>query len=110
MGSPDRPWASAGEPVLIDEPKLAEIAKKYNKSVAQVLIRWIIQRGIVVIPKSVTPSRIEENAQVFDFNLEPSDMEVIASFALPDGRLVVPMVNGKFRDGAHPHFPFHKEF
>ena len=110
LGSPDRPWASPEEPVLINEPKLAEIGKKYNKSVAQILIRWIVQRGIVVIPKSVTPSRIKENSEVFDFNLEPADLEIIDSFARPDGRLVVPMVDGKPRDAKHPHFPFHAEF
>ena len=110
LASPDRPWARPEEPVLMDEPKLAEIAKKYNKSVAQILIRWILQRGIVVIPKSVTPSRIEENSQVFDFNLESADMEVIASFARPDGRLVVPKIDGKPRDAKHPHFPFNIEF
>ena len=110
LGSPDRPWAAPGDPSLIDEPKLAEIAKKYNKSVAQVLIRWQIQREIVVIPKSVTPSRIEQNGQVFDFNLAPEDLEIISTFARNDGRIIIPMKNGLPRDAKHPHFPFHDEF
>ena len=110
LGSPDRPWAAPGDPSLIDEPKLAEIAKKYNKSVAQVLIRWQIQREIVVIPKSVTPSRIEQNGQVFDFNLAPEDLEIIAKFARKDGRIIISMENGQPRDAKHPHFPFHDEF
>lgn len=64
LGSPDRPWARSGEPVLLDNPTVAEIGKRYNKSVAQVLIRFQVERGIVVIPKSVTPERIRSNFDV----------------------------------------------
>lgn len=53
---------------------LTEISKKYNKSVAQIILRWLIQRDIVVIPKTVTLSRMEENFNVFDFNLSDEDM------------------------------------
>ncbi len=53
---------------------MQEIAKKHNKSVTQVAIRWLIERGIVVIPKSVTPSRIKQNFDVFDFSLDEDDM------------------------------------
>ena len=109
LGSPDRPWAKPGEPLLLEDPALVEIAKRYGKSVAQLLIRWQVQRGIMVIPKSVTPSRIEQNAQIFDFELSADDMKVLAGFER-NGRFVVPMMNGKFRDGDHPHFPFNLEF
>ena len=57
---------------------LPSIGKKYGKSIAQVTLRWMIQRGIVVIPKSVTPSRIAENFNVFDFNLDDQDMQAIS--------------------------------
>ena len=109
LGSPDRPWAKPDDPKLLDDAGLVEIAKKHNKSVAQLLIRWQIQRGVVVIPKSVTPSRIEENANIFDFELSVEDMSTIESFEC-NGRIIIPMINGKPRDAAHPHFPFSIEF
>ncbi|MCJ1223845.1 hypothetical protein MMC12_000488 [Toensbergia leucococca] len=58
-----------------DEPILQSLAKKHNKTPAQVLIRWSLQKGFVPLPKSVTHSRIEENAKVFDFELTPEDMK-----------------------------------
>lgn len=64
--------------VLGDE-LLAAIAKKYNKSVAQICLRFVLQSGLNVLTKSVTPSRIIENAQIFDFELAAEDMAAIAS-------------------------------
>jgi diketogulonate reductase-like aldo/keto reductase len=60
-----------------DDPVITEIAQKHGKTYAQIMIRWCIEQGLVVIPKSVTPSRIQENAEVFDFNLTPEDLQAI---------------------------------
>lgn len=72
-------WASfaEGKNDLFKNELLASIGKKYNKSVAQVVLRWLIQRGVAVIPKSVRKERIEENFNVFDFELSADDMSVI---------------------------------
>ena len=58
----------------IADPKLVEIAKKYDKTPAQILIRWALEHNFVVIPKTVRKARIHENADVFDFCLSPGDM------------------------------------
>lgn len=57
------------------EPVLQELAKKYNKTPAQILLRWSLQMGFVPLPKSETKSRIEENSQLYDFELAEEDMK-----------------------------------
>jgi diketogulonate reductase-like aldo/keto reductase len=66
--------------VKLDEPSLADIASKYSRTPAQILIRWVLQHGIVVIPKSSRKEKIEENAAVFDFTISPTDMKTLDSF------------------------------
>jgi methylglyoxal/glyoxal reductase len=70
-------WSPLGRGSLLEEPTINHIAKKHGKSSAQVLIRWHLQHDLVVIPKSITPSRIKENAQVFDFSLSLNEMNQI---------------------------------
>ncbi|EAS33564.3 aldo-keto reductase [Coccidioides immitis RS] len=61
----------------MDEPILHELAKKHNKTPAQILVRWSLQKGLIPLPKSVTESRIVENANVFDFELSEQDMKAM---------------------------------
>lgn len=74
-------WASfaEGRNKLFTNETLSKIGEKYNKSVAQIVLRWLIQRGIVVIPKSVNKERLIENINIFDFELSDSDMNFIKS-------------------------------
>jgi diketogulonate reductase-like aldo/keto reductase len=58
----------------LDHPVVLAVAKRYSKSPAQVMIRWGLQHGLVVIPKSTHPERIKENSEVFDFEISPADM------------------------------------
>lgn len=79
-------WSPLGQGRLIDDPALGAIGEKYGKSGAQVMIRWHLQEGMIVIPKSVTPSRIRDNFNVFDFELDAEDLAKIEAMDSPDGR------------------------
>ena len=87
LGVVTESWSPLGQGTLLDNPVLGAIAARHGKSVAQVIIRWHIELGLVVIPKSVTPSRIVENFDVFDFTLSGTDMTAIAGLNDPDGRI-----------------------
>lgn len=63
----------------MEHPLLQDIAAKYGKSPAQVILRWDLQNGIVTIPKSVTPERIRANTELYDFELTAEDIEQINS-------------------------------
>jgi 2,5-diketo-D-gluconate reductase A len=70
-------YSPLGQGRVLEDPKIGEIAEAHNRTPAQVVLRWHIQLGNVVIPKSATPSRIEENFRIFDFELSDSEMETI---------------------------------
>ncbi|XP_046975645.1 aldo-keto reductase family 1 member B1-like [Vanessa cardui] len=103
LGSPDRPWAKPGDPQLLEDPLLKAIAEKYNKTAPQVLIRYAIDRSLIVIPKSVTKSRILSNFDVFNFQLSPEDIETIGTLEC-NGRLCT------MSDFHHPDYPFADEY
>lgn len=71
-------WSPLGSGRIFDSTEMQEIAARYGKSVAQICVRFALQHTVVPLPKSVTPSRIAENADVFDFCLSPEDMSSIA--------------------------------
>lgn len=83
-------WSPLARGRLLENPVLSEIGGKYGKSVAQIVIRWHLQSDLIVIPKSVTPSRIAENADVFDFSLSAEEMNMISE------------LNQDWRTGTHP--------
>lgn len=63
----------------MDEPVITELADKYQKTYAQIMLRWCVQKGLIVLPKSVTPSRIQENIAIFDFELSHEDMKYLST-------------------------------
>ncbi|MDE4084149.1 aldo/keto reductase [Planococcus maritimus] len=83
-------WSPLARGRLLEDPVLSEIGDKYGKSVAQTIIRWHLQNDLIVIPKSVTPSRIVENADVFDFELSEEELKQISA------------LNQDWRSGTHP--------
>ncbi|MCF1712486.1 aldo/keto reductase [Corynebacterium argentoratense] len=85
LGVTHEAWApfAEGKNGLFTNPVLAAIGESYGKTTAQVVLRWLLQRDIVAIPKSVTPSRIEANFDIFDFELNAEDMKAIAELDQP---------------------------
>ncbi|VDP06486.1 unnamed protein product [Heligmosomoides polygyrus] len=94
-------WAPCPNP--FDDPHVKDLAKKYSKTPAQVLLRYVMDRNIAVIPKSVTPSRIVENFQLFDFSLTADDLKLLES-SKHRQRLFMQ----EFMEG-HPEDPFKAE-
>ena len=70
-------WSPLGRGRLDDDPTIAGIARRHHKSWAQTILRWHVENGLIVIPKSISPTRIRENIDVFDFRLDPDDMATI---------------------------------
>jgi 2,5-diketo-D-gluconate reductase A len=79
LGVETEAWAPLGQGEEIGSPTVAEIAGRLGRTPAQVILRWHIQLGNIVFPKSVTPSRVDENFQIFDFELSESDMGSISA-------------------------------
>lgn len=71
-------WAPLGRGAVLGDEVIEDIAKKYGKTPAQIILKWHLQCGAIVIPKSVTPSRIKENFDVYNFTLTKEDMDRIA--------------------------------
>ena len=70
-------WSPLGRARILDNEILVSLGKKYGKSPAQICLRWCLQNDVIPLPKSTTPSRIEENLQVFDFEIAEDDMTTI---------------------------------
>ena len=85
-------WSPIAQGAVLDDPEITAIAERLDKSPAQVVLRWHIQRGNIVFPKSTTPARIKENFELFDFQLEADDVAKIT--ALDKGEVG--------RTGPHP--------
>lgn len=83
-------WAPLGRGSAVDEPALTALAVKYGKSPAQVVIRWHLQLGHIVIPKTSRPERMRENRDVYDFELTPEEMQIMAG------------LDRQVRTGGHP--------
>src|SRR5919202_850913 len=81
-------WSPIAQGAVLDDPTITEIAEKLDRTPAQIVLRWHIQRGDIVFPKSVTPSRMKENFELFDFELEPTYMDAITALDRgEDGRI-----------------------
>ncbi|XP_049766637.1 aldo-keto reductase family 1 member B1-like [Schistocerca cancellata] len=103
LANPSMKMPDGGVP-LLEHPKIKELAAKYKKTVAQVVLRYVFQLGTVPIPKSYNKSRIEENIQIFDFNLSDDDMAYIKTFNR--NYRIFPFAEA----GHDKHYPFHAEF
>jgi 2,5-diketo-D-gluconate reductase A len=72
-------WSPLGRGSVLGDPTIDDIARRYGKTPAQVVLRWHIERGNIIFPKSVSAARIRENTEIFDFVLEPADVEAISA-------------------------------
>ncbi len=79
LGIQTESWSPLARNQALSDPVIERIANKHEKTTAQIVIRWHLDSGLIVIPKSVTPSRIQSNIEVFDFLLDHDDLEAISS-------------------------------
>jgi len=78
-GIANEAWSPIAQGAVLDDPTITRIAERLGKTPAQVTLRWHLQRGDIVFPKSVTPSRIRENIDLFDFELSDEDVQAISA-------------------------------
>ena len=109
LGSNDRPWKDHntiiyGPPApryeVLEHPKIKHLAEKYKKTEAQIVLRWHLEMGGSMLAKSVTPSRIKENYEIFDFSLEHEDLFLIDDMNIGWRHLVF------YESIMHPDYPF----
>jgi diketogulonate reductase-like aldo/keto reductase len=89
---------------LLDDGVLKEIAAKHNKTIVQVALRWNIQRGVVVIPKTTSKTKMIENLDVLDFNISDADMVKILGLKQKPRTIHIPFSEN------HPDYPFNDPF
>lgn len=106
LAKPTRPWAMPDEPVVATHPVLNAIASKHNKTPAQVALRWQVQRGLAVVPKSNSINHQRENISIFDFSLSDDDMDEISTKC--DCNLRVLTMRESL--GADREYPFNDEY
>ncbi|KIZ47633.1 MULTISPECIES: aldo/keto reductase [Rhodopseudomonas] len=87
LGIATQSWSPLGQGTLLGHPVINSIAERHQRTPAQIIIRWHIDNGLVVIPKSVTPSRIVENFDVFGFGLDEAELVAIGKLNATDGRI-----------------------
>ena len=87
MGVLTQSWSPLGQAKSLDDPTLKRVADKHGKTPAQVVIRWHLDLGLIVIPKSSNPQRLRENLDVFDFCLDGDDLDQLEALDREDGRL-----------------------
>jgi 2,5-diketo-D-gluconate reductase A len=87
LGTSITAWSPLAQGKVANDPVLVEIGKAHGKTPGQVTLRWIIQQGIIAIPRTSNPKRIEENFDILDFELSADEMTRIHALARPDGRL-----------------------
>ncbi|KAI1711464.1 aldo/keto reductase family domain-containing protein [Ditylenchus destructor] len=101
LGNPTMPFHKAGDPNILHDENVSRIAKNHNKTNAQVVLKALVQMGVVPIPKSANEKRIKENFDIWDFNLSEDELKQIEQ--LDRG---MRFLDTTTRDGDHPHFPW----
>ncbi|XP_075066569.1 aldo-keto reductase family 1 member C1-like [Mixophyes fleayi] len=102
--SRDEKWIDQSSPVVLEDPVLNAIAEKHSRTSAQVAMRYLLQKGIVVLAKSFNPARIKQNLQVFDFQLSAEEMKTLDGL----NKNLRYLITGQWQD--HPKYPFNDEY